>query len=153
MTTYRVGDHHGVTIVREGDGARCGRPDHDCDRGHLVGVMLTAEDAELVVEALNGRAAHPTFLDSPRDLSPEEFDEFRTAWQRALGEKAACGRTNPHMPHDFGEMFDEECAGIPSPEPPVEHRASSPGGDGLGYGPCVGCGELWPCTASRGERP
>jgi hypothetical protein len=53
MATYRVGNHHGVTIVRLGDGARCGRPEHDCDRGHLVGVMLTAEDAALVVEALH----------------------------------------------------------------------------------------------------
>lgn len=30
----------------------------------------------------------------------------------------------------------------------AEHRPSSLG-DGLGYGPCVGCGQLWPCTASR----
>lgn len=34
----------------------------------------------------------------------------------------------------------------------AEHRPSSLG-DGLGYGPCVGCGELWPCKPSRGERP
>jgi len=30
-----------------------------------------------------------------------------------------------------------------------EHRPMSPGGDGLGYGPCVSCGELWPCKAVR----
>ena len=35
----------------------------------------------------------------------------------------------------------------------AKHRPSSPGGDGLGYGPCVGCGELWPCAQSRRERP
>lgn len=29
------------------------------------------------------------------------------------------------------------------------HRASSRGGDGLGYGPCVACGELWPCKTGR----
>lgn len=34
----------------------------------------------------------------------------------------------------------------------VEHRPSSLG-DGLGYGPCVGCGELWPCGQSRRECP
>lgn len=34
----------------------------------------------------------------------------------------------------------------------AEHRPSSLGGDGLGYGPCVGCGQLWPCTTSRAER-
>lgn len=34
----------------------------------------------------------------------------------------------------------------------AEHRPSSLGGDGLGYGPCVGCGQLWPCFTSRYER-
>ncbi len=42
--TYRAGNHHGVTIVREGDGARCGRPDHDCDRGHLAAVVIDGGD-------------------------------------------------------------------------------------------------------------
>jgi hypothetical protein len=39
------------------------------------------------------------------------------------------------------------------PQPAIQHHPQSPGGDGLGYGPCTGCGELWPCKASRGERP
>lgn len=58
--TYRTGDHHGVTIVREGDGARCGRPDHDCARGHLVAVVVDGfdgrtaeEEAERICKALN----------------------------------------------------------------------------------------------------
>lgn len=34
----------------------------------------------------------------------------------------------------------------------AEHRPSSLGGDGLGYGPCVGCAKLWPCPVSRNER-
>lgn len=34
----------------------------------------------------------------------------------------------------------------------AEHRPMSLGGDGLGYGPCVGCAELWPCPTSRDER-
>lgn len=57
MSTYRVGNHHSVTIVRDGDGHRCDLAGHDCDRGHLVGIMLTAEDAALAVEALNGTKA------------------------------------------------------------------------------------------------
>lgn len=33
----------------------------------------------------------------------------------------------------------------------AEHAPAKAGPDGLGYGPCVGCGELWPCTSSRTE--
>ena len=40
-------------------------------------------------------------------------------------------------------------AKLAEPELPTEHRASSRGGDGLGYGPCVACGELWPCKTAR----
>ena len=39
MTTYRTGNHHGVTIVREDDGFACARAGHDCARGHLVAVV------------------------------------------------------------------------------------------------------------------
>jgi hypothetical protein len=46
VTTYRAGTHHGVTICRENDGHTCGRPDHDCARGHLVAV-ITNDDWEL----------------------------------------------------------------------------------------------------------
>lgn len=46
MTTYRTGTHHGTTIVRSDDGHRCARPDHDCERGHMVAVV-TNEDWEL----------------------------------------------------------------------------------------------------------
>lgn len=46
MTTYRAGTHHGTTIVRSDDGHRCARPDHDCERGHMVAVV-TNEDWEL----------------------------------------------------------------------------------------------------------
>lgn len=44
--SYRTGSHHGVTIIREGDGYRCGRSDHDCARGHMVAVV-TNEDQKL----------------------------------------------------------------------------------------------------------
>lgn len=52
---YRAGNHHGITIVREGDGARCGRPDHDCARGHLVAVVVNGgqELAERICQLLN----------------------------------------------------------------------------------------------------
>jgi hypothetical protein len=73
MATFRTGNHQPQNVYRD---------------DQYIGVMFTAEDAALVVEALNDTES---------------------------GEKAACGRTNPHMPHDFGEMFDEECAGIPGP--------------------------------------
>lgn len=63
MTTYRTGTHHGVTICAEDDGARCGRPGHDCARGHLAAVVvegagdLTAEQlAERICVLLNGEA-------------------------------------------------------------------------------------------------
>jgi len=57
MTTYRTGTHHGVTIVREGDGARCGRADHDCERGHLVAVVVDGDQAlaERICALLNNR--------------------------------------------------------------------------------------------------
>lgn len=68
MTTYRTGNHHGVTIVAEGDGARCGRPDHDCERGHLVAVVVDGSDgldadgfAEHICERLNSPTPDVTY--------------------------------------------------------------------------------------------
>jgi len=54
--TYRTGNHHGVTIVSEGDGARCGREGHDCARGHLVAVVIEGglAMAERICMLLNG---------------------------------------------------------------------------------------------------
>ena len=70
MSTYRTGTHHGVTINREGDGARCGRPDHDCTRGHLVAVVVDGgmELAERIVRLLNAeeREARRKPTDCPR---------------------------------------------------------------------------------------
>jgi hypothetical protein len=61
VTTYRTGTHHGITICAENDGARCGRPDHDCARGHLVAVVVEGADgldavefAERICALLNG---------------------------------------------------------------------------------------------------
>lgn len=55
MSAYRVGAHHGVTICREDDGYVCGRPDHDCARGHLVAVIINGdwELAERIAALLN----------------------------------------------------------------------------------------------------
>jgi len=61
VTTYRAGNHHGVTICREGDGHQCGRPRHDCARGHLVAVV-TNDDwalAERICALLNASERLP----------------------------------------------------------------------------------------------
>lgn len=54
--TYRADRHHGVTICSENDGVRCGREDHDCDRGHLVAAVFGGgvEFAQLIADLLNG---------------------------------------------------------------------------------------------------
>jgi len=42
------------------------------------------------------------------------------------------------------------------PPPGVgQHHPMSKGGDGLGYGPCTHCGQLWPCETARaaGQKP
>jgi hypothetical protein len=98
MATYRVGNHQPQNLYRD---------------DQYIGVMFTAEDAALVVEALNGREA-----DDRREV--DRINE-RADVRRRIAERA-------------------------------EHRPSSLG-DGLGYGPCVGCGELWPCQQSRRECP
>ncbi len=61
MTVYRTGNHHGITIVTEGDGTRCGRPDHDCQRGHLAAVVVNGDQAlaDRICALLNADAAYP----------------------------------------------------------------------------------------------
>jgi hypothetical protein len=63
VTTYRTGNHHGTTIVAENDGARCGRPGHDCARGHLVAVVVDGgvELAERICALLNADAEWACF--------------------------------------------------------------------------------------------
>jgi hypothetical protein len=55
VTTYRTGNHHGITICAEGDGFVCDRDDHDCARGHLVAVVVNGDHAlaERICDALN----------------------------------------------------------------------------------------------------
>ena len=167
MTTYRVGTHHGVTVIRVGDGTRCDRPDHDCRRGHLVGVMLTAEDAALVVPALNAAAeGFSRWCENETNEKCSGLEALERTPSLPSDTECDCGHDGLdamfHLrPCPVAELraaarklgYDLTLQPEPADPPQVEHRASSPGGDGLGYGPCVGCGELWPCKASRGERP
>jgi hypothetical protein len=99
VTTYRVGNHQPQNLYRDDT---------------YIGVMFTAEDAALVVEALNEREA-----EDRREV--ERANEWADVRHRIANR--------------------------------AEHRPAIPGGDGLGYGPCVGCGELWPCGQSRRECP
>lgn len=100
--TYRVGNHQPQNVYRD---------------DAYIGVMFTAEDAALVVEALNGHHARLDRAEAELIAQDERADVKWRVDNRA------------------------------------EHRPSSLGGDGLGYGPCVGCGELWPCRQSRRECP
>jgi hypothetical protein len=72
MSVYRTGNHHGVTIVREGDGSRCGRPGHDCDRGHLVAVVVDGgeELAEQICALLNGAEDVEAHIVGDDEVSP-----------------------------------------------------------------------------------
>jgi hypothetical protein len=103
MADYRVCNHQPQNIYRDDT---------------YIGVMFTAEDAALVVEALNEREAEDRREVDRANAMFQEYADVR----RRIAEQA-------------------------------EHRPSSLGGDGLGYGPCVGCGELWPCGQSRRECP
>lgn len=82
MTTYRPGTHHGTTIVRSGDGYRCGRPDHDCERGHMVAVVTNDDWA--LAERIAWLLAHDgtpdvTYLRGARDALAEVRRQL-TAW-------------------------------------------------------------------------
>lgn len=63
MSRYRVGRSWGVTVVRE----RPGQPDQ------LVGTMQTAEDAQLIVNALN--LMDEAFGDALGELGPTTPEE------------------------------------------------------------------------------
>jgi hypothetical protein len=99
--TYRVGNHQPQNVYRD---------------DAYIGVMFTAEDAALVVEALNEREAEDR---REVDRANAMFDEWADV-RRRIAEQA-------------------------------EHRPYSPGRGGVGYGHCVGCGELWPCAPT--DRP
>lgn len=94
MTAYRTGNHHGVTIVAEGEGARCGREGHDCARGHLVAVVVEGgeEFAERICALLNCEEA------------PEPCQAETHSWQHFTAEQVdsywiRCTLQGPHDEH------------------------------------------------------
>lgn len=129
MATYRVGNHQPQNVYRD---------------DAYIGVMFTAEDAALIVETMNGQ--RPA-------ICLTWIGETAQMCQLPHGHGGACG-SGSSTPTCLGR--DMDCGRtLPCPDhgpPPVEHRAETPGGDGLGYGKCTGCGQLWPCMASRSER-
>lgn len=78
--TYRVGNHQPQNVYRD---------------QQYIGVMFTAEDAALVVEALNGRAEFPTFLDSPCDPTNEQIEKLRSAFRGLLATESTDSCTCP----------------------------------------------------------
>jgi hypothetical protein len=147
--TYRVGNHQPQNVYRD---------------DAYIGVMFTAEDAALAVEALNGRAELLAALAALVDPDPCSYDHSGKCQAHGQGSDPVCahararellsGQPGPRpirlasggvVLGPIAQLFSSGCV----IEPPVEHRAETPGGDGLGYGRCVGCGEMWPCMPSR----
>jgi hypothetical protein len=63
-------------------------------------------------------------------------------------------RVAPIVRESFEESEESDRCGICGSvdhfrEDHPQHRAEHLGSDGLGYGKCLACGELWPCQASR----
>lgn len=85
--TYRVGTHHGVTINRDSDGFICGRPGHDCTRGHLVAVVVNGdrELAERICAALNA-SEQPRLLSITGPISDAELETIRARFLSNPGE-------------------------------------------------------------------
>jgi hypothetical protein len=98
--TYRTGNHHGITIVDENPDTRCGRPGHDCARGHLVAVVVDGgeELAERIVRGLHllelSEAPEPeqctAEVHSWDHFRPEQMDSY---WIR-------CTMWGPHDDHE-----------------------------------------------------
>lgn len=141
--TYRVGNHHGVTIVNETDTAPCGRPDHDCARGHLVAVVVNGDQelAKRICELLNdgctGGAAEALDHVAVRIANAaDDFDTDALATMRDILEATAAelgvDETAPACPeHGIG---DHDCAehAPPSPLSATETAQTGPA-RGSGY--------------------
>jgi hypothetical protein len=119
VSTYRTGNHWGVTIVRE--------------YGHLPvpGVPDGLPRSQLVAVVVNGDWALAERICALLNESDEQ--ELATGRTKLAGLQERA---------DVRRRIAER----------AEHRPSSLG-DGLGYGPCTGCGQLWPCEQSRRECP
>jgi hypothetical protein len=73
--TYRVGNHQPQNVYRD-------------DR--YIGVMFDPETAALVVEALNAAQGPALLRLNPPDLTPEQLDEFRSAFRGLLADSCTC---------------------------------------------------------------
>lgn len=209
MSTYRTGNHWGVTIVREGERT----PErHITGADQLVAVVVNGDHAlaERICALLNRdeRETRRKPTDCPRcgsdkpcppnDVCPRCAVEM--GWEFggdvppsplsapvSVQDGPAVPSVTPAGDVSGSEAVHADCdcghEGLPEqwhlrPCPvaerrvarrqaqltgvqeradvrrriaeQAEHRPSSLG-DGLGYGPCVGCGQLWPCMASRAE--
>lgn len=153
--TYRT--ELGTTIVRE-----------DLDGRVAVVAVVALGDTALAerIARLLTISEHTDAAETPT-AAPDVFHLIRDG----SATTACCYRTPFELRYyDGGHRLtvdpDAVTCGIAPPERKIDervdtqrrvaelagHRPSSLGGDGLGYGPCVGCGELWPCKASRAER-
>lgn len=178
MSTYRTGNHWRVTIVREGErGEPCGHSGPD-DPGHdlcaqLVAVVVNRDQAlaERICALLNGDEAERALIEETRPThrcpncgAPVEVARVETTTHAdlAAGRRTYvwgsweacrwCGRTEAPEPIAPPIRDDQERADVRRRiAGRAEHRPSSLG-DGLGYGPCVGCAQLWPCAPARRER-
>lgn len=119
MSTYRVGNHQPQNVYR-GE--------------QYIGVMFTAEDAALAVEALNGRATLK--LMTPADLTPEQAAEFARQYLAAFPVADSCTCAPPYR-----------SSTAPDPACPVHQgrRARGPKPPPLGPGCiCDGSGRTCP---------
>ena len=160
MTTYRVGNHHGVTIISEGNGARCGRPDHDCERGHLAAVVIDGGSegdqalAERICALLNADETAPAPCQeetySWHHFTPEQVDAY---WIRCtlLGSHDEHHDENTGLTwRSLGPVTADSCTCTivgPHPDCPVHHgrRARGPKPPPVGPGCiCDGSGRTCP---------
>jgi hypothetical protein len=102
--------------------------------GFMIMFMPAIEVAAMLAYVRTARGAirdqvirERWFAEQP--LSPAESDVLRGLLEREIAEGVEA-----------------------APVAALEHAPESPAADGLGYGRCKGCGELWPCGPVRGLR-
>lgn len=143
--TYRAGNHHGVTIVNEADTTPCGRPGHDCARGHLVAVIVNGDWdlAERIAALLNdgctGGAAAALALVAERiaDHTATTHGDFITLRALRLILEATAAELG----------VDETAPGSPLSEPVAAETGS--GVHRVGVDDQSGAQAIPPCECSR----
>jgi hypothetical protein len=164
VTTYRTGNHWGITIVRESLVPNDNYGEHD----QLVAVVVNGDQAlaERICALLNFEASSPPPVVAHTCTVPVEMclEPGVHAPDAPSGPSSAplsaSDASGVHRAESGGSGGSEEHSRLTGMQEradvrrriaeQAEHRPSSLG-DGLGYGPCVGCGQLWPCVASRDE--